>query len=59
MKSVCLNNLGQYLTAIYTTPCPGCGCTVGWTESGPLGEFCWFPFKVWLGSQVCKKLMVG
>lgn len=35
------------------------GCAVCWTEPGPLGEFCWFPFKLWLESQKCKKLVVG
>lgn len=59
MERVCLNNLQGYLTVIYTTPCPGRGCAVHWTESGPLGEFCWFPFKLWLMSQMWKKLVVG
>lgn len=59
MESIGLNNLQQYLTVIYTMSCPSCCCNVYWTESRPLYEFCWFPFKLWLMSQMCKKLVVG
>lgn len=57
-----LNNLEQYFTIIYTMSFPShrhCNFIIVQNpKPRPLlcyREFCWFPFKLWLVSQVYKK----
>lgn len=66
MDSKGLNNLEQYFTIIYTMSFPNHMLNfffiiVQNPKSHPLcyREFCWFPFKLWLVSQMCKKLVCG
>lgn len=59
MESTGLKNSRRYLTVMYSTSRPSCRGAVSWTESRPLCELYWFPFKCWLMSQMCKKLAVG
>lgn len=60
MESIGLDNLRQTVSYSYVHPSrPSCCRAVYWTESRPLCELCWFPFKLWLMSQMCNKLVVG
>lgn len=52
MESIGLNNLATVSYSYVHHACPS------WTELRPLCEFCWLPFKLWLKSQMWKKLVV-
>lgn len=63
METIGLNNLEQYFTIIYTMSFPShmlycIFIIVQNPKPHPLcyREFCWFPFKLWLVSQMYKKL---
>lgn len=70
MDSIGLNNLEQYFTIIYTMSFPShmlncfmffCFFLLYKIQNPILYviEFCWFPFKLWLVSQMYKKLVCG
>lgn len=63
METTGLNNLEQYFTIIYTMSFPShmLHCMISIVQNlkpRPLcyREFCWFPLKLWLVSQMDKKL---
>lgn len=63
METIGLNNLEQYFTIIYTMSFPShmLYCIFIIVQNPKLHplcyrEFCWFPFKLWLVSEMYKKL---
>lgn len=58
MESIGLNNLATVSYSYIHHACPSWCRALYWTEPRPLCEFCWLPFKLWLKSQMWKKLVV-